>query len=101
MKLIGAHYTTNLVTFPFVVKGHDAGPETGDLEHHLSTVELQKLDIVGDLEVLPHVVRDSTPHVALKVRVIGHPALRARVQVDPLVSSRPSLPLCQGNIAPL
>ncbi len=38
--------------------------------------------------------------VALQVGVVGQPAARARVEVQRWVSSRPSLPLCHGNIAP-
>ncbi len=82
MKLVGAHHAANLVAPALVVEARDARPEAGDLEDQLGAVELQELDVVGDLEVLPDVVGDGAADVALQVGVVGHPALRARVQVE-------------------
>jgi hypothetical protein len=72
----------SLVTSPFLVKGCEARPEKGNLKHQLGTVELQKLDIVGDLELLPHVVCDGTTHMTLTIGIIGNPALRTRIEVE-------------------
>ena len=82
VKLVGPHHAANLVAPALVVECGDARPEAGDLEDQLRAVELQKLDVVGDLEVLPDVVGDGAADVALQVGVVGHPALRARVQVE-------------------
>src|ERR1700735_3643699 len=37
---------------------------------------------MGDLEVLPNVVRDSTSDVTFEKGVIGNPSLRTRIQVE-------------------
>ncbi len=84
MKLVGAHYAADLVTPTLVIEARDARPEAGDLKNQLRAVGVQKLDIVRDLEVLPDIVGDGTADVALQVGVVGHPALRARVQVERL-----------------
>ena len=82
MKLVGAHHAVNLIAPALVIETRDARPEAGDLENQLGAVELQKLDIVSDLKVLPDVVGDGAAHVALQVGVVRHPALRVRVQVE-------------------
>ena len=84
MELVGAHHAVNLIAPPRVIELRQARPEAGDLEQQLGAVALQKLDIVGDLKVLPDVIGDGAAHVALQVGMVRHPALRARIQVQVL-----------------
>src|SRR5919198_6077736 len=82
MKLVGAHHAADLVAPPLAIERGDARPEAGDLEDQLGAVELQELDIVRDLEVLPDVPGDGAADVALQISVVRHPALGSRVQVE-------------------
>ena len=84
MKLVGTHHAADLVAPALVIEARDARPEAGDIEDQLRAVGMQKLDVVSDLEVLPDVIGDGAADVALQVGVVGHPALRARVQVERL-----------------
>ena len=84
MKLVGTHHAADLVASALVIEARHARPEAGDLEDQLRAVGMQKLEVVSDLEVLPDVVGDGAADVALQVGVVGHPALRARVQVERL-----------------
>ena len=101
MKLVWSHDAVDLVASALIVEMGDAGPEARDLEHQLGAVKPQKLDVVSDLKVLPDVIGDGAPHVALQVRVIRHPALRARVQIEFLrffLSVAPALPREHGSL---
>ena len=70
------------MTFPLIIESCDARTEEGDFEHQFGTAKPHKFGIVGDLEVLPHVVCDGTSHAALEIRVIENPALRTRIEVE-------------------
>ena len=103
MKLVRAHHAADLVAPALVIERGEARPEAGDLEDQLGAVELQKLDVVRDLEVLPDVVGDGAADVALQVGVVRHPALRARVQVELLrflLAVAAALPREHGALEP-
>ncbi len=101
MKLVGTHHAADLVAPALVIEARYARPEAGDVEDQLSAVGIQKLDVVSDLEVLPNVMGDGTAYVTLQVGVVGHPALRARVQVKRLGLLLTIASALPGNIAPL
>ena len=82
MEFIGTHHATDLVTVRVPVQGRHAGPEQGDVEHQLGAIELQKLGVMGDLKVLPYIIGDRTSDVTLKIRIIRHPTLRVRVEIE-------------------
>lgn len=78
------------------VPGGGVRPEPGDLQQHLGAAGVQELGVAARLAVLPHVVRDRRSDVVLEMGVVGQPAARAGLRCNRWVSSRPSLPLCQG-----
>ena len=80
--LVGPHHAADHVAVAGVVVGRDAGPEAGDLEEQLGAVEGDEADVGGRLVVEPDVVGDRDVDVALPVRVIRQPALRARVEMQ-------------------
>ena len=69
-------------------------------DDQLGAVISQEREITGDLEVLPDVVRDREIDVTLEMGVIGEPATRSRVQMEPLrllLPVAPALPRIQGS----
>src|ERR1044071_4914312 len=82
MELVGSHHAMNLVAPALLVESRDTRPEARDLDDQLGAVSLQKLDIVGDLVILPDVPDDGAPYMALKVSIIGNPAFRPRIQIQ-------------------
>ena len=62
----------------------DGSPETGDLEHELSTVAAKKCLVVGGLVVLPNVVEDRCVDVAMVMAVVRVPLPGQRVEVHDL-----------------
>ena len=74
VKLVGTHHAADLVASAIVIEARDARPEAGDIEDQLRTVGMQKLDIAGDLEVLPDVMGDGTAYVALQDRSYRAPS---------------------------
>ena len=74
MKFIWTDDAVNLIPLTNVVEVGNTGPEARDLEDQLGTIELHELDVLRDLEVLPHVVRDRAADVSLQVRMVRKPA---------------------------
>src|SRR5919108_375620 len=102
-RLMSSHRAADLVAPPVAIERGDARPEAGDLEDQLGAVELQELDVVRDLEVLPDVPGDGAADVALQVGVVRHPAPRSRVQVELLrflLAVAAALPREHGALVP-
>ncbi len=82
--LVGAHHAEDAVPARGRVPGGGVRPEPGDLQQHLGAAGVQELGVAARLAVLPHVVRDRRSDVVLEVGVVGQPAARAGVEVQPL-----------------
>ena len=57
--------------------------EPGHLEDQLGAPGRQKVAVSGDLPVLPGLVGDRQPDVALEPRTVGHPPSRAGIEQPP------------------
>src|SRR5262245_14717910 len=82
MELVGTHNATDIVATALFVVCRHARPETSDLKDQFGAVELEELEVIRDLQVLPDVPGDGTAHVSLPVAVVRDPALGPRVQVE-------------------
>jgi len=103
VKFVGTHYSANLIAPALVIETRYARPKACDIENQLGALEDQKLQIVGDLKVLPDVVGDSAAHVALEIGIVRHPTLRVRVEVALLrflLSIAAALPWKHGSFKP-
>ena len=84
MELVRAHHAVDLVAATLRVEVSDAGPETGDLHHHLGARPEQEVGISRGLEVVPDVVEDGRAHVPLIPAQVRVPQPGARVEVHDL-----------------
>src|SRR6516164_7850162 len=100
MELVWTHHAVDLVALTLGVEVGDRGPEARDLEHHLGAVVAQEREVPGRLVVVPGVVEDRRVDVALVAAEIRPQRPDSGLRWTSWVSSVPSLPLCQGNIAP-
>src|SRR5215213_6095340 len=84
MELVGSHDAVDLVPLTVGVEAGEAGPEAGDLQHHLGAVAEQELGVFGRLVVPPDVVEDGRVDVPLVVAEIPVPPPRPGVEVHDL-----------------
>jgi len=82
--LVRAQHAEDVVTLARRLVGGEAGEQASDLHDDLGAVIPEEGEVTGDLEVLPHVVRDRKVDVPLELRVIGQPAPGPGIQVEPL-----------------
>src|SRR5690606_12014929 len=83
VELVRAHDAPDVVAVVVRIVGGDTRPEPGDLQQQLGAAEVHEVVVVGDLVVVPDVVRHGRADVALAMRVVCNPSSRDRVQVDP------------------
>src|SRR5439155_19272179 len=84
VELVRTHDAMDLIAATFRVEVSDAGPETGDLHHHLGARPEQEVAISRGLEVVPDVVEDGRAHVPLALAPVRFPQPGARVEVHDL-----------------
>src|ERR687890_135480 len=100
MELVRPHDAVDLVPPAIRVEAGDAGPETGDLQHHLGTVAEQELEVVGCLMVPPDVVEDGCVNVPLVVAEVPVPVPRPGIEMHDLsllLSVAAALPGVHGS----
>ena len=95
--LVGTHDAADPVPVGGRVVDGDVGEEPRDLEHHLGAVVGEELQIAGGLVVLPDAVGHGETDVALKVEVSESQCPDCGLRCARWLSSRPSLPDCQGT----
>ena len=84
VELVRAHDAVDLVAATLRVEVSDAGPETGDLHHHLGARPEQEVSISRGLDVVPDVVEDGRAHVPLVLAQVRFPQPGARVEMHDL-----------------
>ena len=99
--LVGTHHAADLVAVERAVVAGDRAQKRA-ISRIISAPEIaQEPEVAGDLVVLPDVVGDRGVDVPLERELSGLQRPERGFRCRRWVSSRPSLPLCHGNIAPV
>ena len=84
VELVRTHDAMYLIAATFWVEVSDAGPETGDLHHHLGARPEQEVAISRGLDVVPDIVEDGRAHMPLVLAQVRFPQPGAWVEVHDL-----------------